>query len=97
VSGEARASVELAVEHEHGLHLRPAADFVRLAARYRAGVRVVNLTRGGGREANARSLLELTALGIDSGHRIRLTASGEDADEAVRALADLVRSNFQAG
>jgi phosphocarrier protein FPr len=90
------ASVELTVEHEHGLHLRPAADFVRLAARHRAKVRVVNLTRGGGREASARSLLELTALGIDNGHRIRLTAEGEDAEEAVRALADLVRSNFGA-
>lgn len=88
------ASVELAVEHEHGLHLRPAAQFVRTAARYRSVVRVVNLTRDTGRDANARSLLEVTALGVDRGHRIRLAASGEDADEAVTALADLVRSGF---
>ena len=88
------ASVELTVEHEHGLHLRPAADFVRMAARYRSRVRVVNLSRGGGREASARSLLELTALGIDRGHRIRLSAEGEDAGDAIEALADLVRSNF---
>ena len=90
------ASVELAVEHEHGLHLRPAANFVRLAAKFRSDVRLVNLTRGGGRQASARSLLEVTALGVNQGHTIRLTASGEDADEAVRALADLIRSNFAA-
>ena len=95
MSGE--ASAELTVEHEHGLHLRPAADFVRLAARYGARVRVTNVTRGGGREANARSLLELAALGVQQGHTIRLTAAGEDAEEAVRALAHLVRSNFDTG
>ena len=90
----AEASSELIVEHEHGLHLRPAADFVRLAARYSSAVRVANLTRGGGREANARSLLEVTALGINRGHTIRLKASGDDAEAAVQALADLIRSNF---
>jgi phosphotransferase system HPr (HPr) family protein len=90
-----RARAELTVEHEHGLHLRPAADFVRLAARYRADVRVGNLTRGGNRQANAKSLLEVTALGVDQGHRILLEAEGEDAEEAVVALRRLVESGFE--
>lgn len=96
MSEAAEASTELTVDHQHGLHLRPAADFVRLAARYRSEVRVANLTRGGGREANARSLLEVTALGVDRGHVVRLTARGEDAGEAVQALGELIRSNFRA-
>jgi phosphotransferase system HPr (HPr) family protein len=96
VSSEQEASEELTVEHDHGLHLRPAADFVRLAARYRSQVRVANLTRGGGRQANARSLLEVTALGVDRGHLVRLSATGEDADAAVKALSDLIRSDFGA-
>jgi phosphotransferase system HPr (HPr) family protein len=95
------ASEELTIEHDHGLHLRPAADFVRLAARYRSEIKVSNLTRagpgGGGREASARSLLEVTALGVNRGHLIRIAASGEDAEEAVQALAGLIRSNFEAG
>lgn len=96
MSADQEVSEELTVEHDHGLHLRPAADFVRLAARYRSPVRVTNLTRGGGRQANARSLLEVTGLGIDRGHLIRLSATGEDADAAVKALSDLIRSNFGA-
>lgn len=96
MSNESEASEELTVDNEHGLHLRPAADFVRLAARYRSRVTVANLTRGGGRQANARSLLEITSLGIDRGHLIRLTAAGEDAGEAVKALSALIRSNFGA-
>ena len=92
----AEAAVELTVDNEHGLHLRPAADFVRLAAKFQSQVRVANLTRGGGREANARSLLEVTALGVNKGHTIRLQASGDDAQAAIEALADLIRSNFGA-
>ena len=88
------ASVELAVEHEHGLHLRPAAEFVRLAARFRSRVEVVNVTRGGGRTADARSLLQVTALGVNAGHVVRMTATGEDAAEALDALSALVRSGF---
>ncbi|MBO0683628.1 MAG: HPr family phosphocarrier protein [Candidatus Dormibacteraeota bacterium] len=91
---EATLSEELTVEHEHGLHLRPAADFVRLAAKFRSQVKVANLTRGGGREANARSLLEVTGLGVNRGHTIRVTATGEDAGAALRALGDLIRSDF---
>jgi phosphocarrier protein FPr len=56
-------------------------------------VKVANLTRGGGREASARSLLEVTALGVNKGHTIRLTASGDDAEAAVQALSDLIRSS----
>jgi phosphotransferase system HPr (HPr) family protein len=93
----AEASTEVTVEHEHGLHLRPAADFVRLAARFQSQIRVSNLTRGGNRQASARSLLEVTGLGVDRGHRIRIEAAGGDAEEAVAQLRRLVESGFQAG
>lgn len=88
------ASAELTVEHEHGLHLRPAAQFVRTAARFRSTVSVTNATRGAARTANARSLLEVTALAVDRGHVIRVTATGDDAEEAVAALTALVESGF---
>jgi phosphocarrier protein FPr len=96
MNSQGEASAEITVQNDHGLHLRPAADFVRMAARYRSQIQVANLTRGGSRQANARSLLEVTALGIDSGHSIRLSATGEDAEDAVRALTELIRSNFGA-
>jgi phosphotransferase system HPr (HPr) family protein len=91
-----RASAELTVEHEHGLHLRPAAELVRLAARFRSRVEVVNLTRGGGRTADARSLLQVTALGVNAGHVVRLTATGDDAAATLEALTALIRSGFAA-
>jgi phosphocarrier protein FPr len=90
------AAAELSVAPPHGLHRRPAPNCVRRAARYRAHVRVANLSRSGGRQANGRSLLEVTALGVDRGHTVRITARGEDAQEAVDALQGLIRSNFGA-
>ena len=92
----APVSIELPVEHEHGLHLRPAAEFVRLAARFQSRVEVVNVTRGSGRTADARSLLQVTALGVNAGHVVRLTAIGDDAAEALEALTALIRSGFAA-
>jgi phosphotransferase system HPr (HPr) family protein len=96
VTEPAQASAELVVEHEHGLHLRPAAELVRLAARFRSRVEVVNVTRGTGRTADARSLLQVTALGVNTGHTVRLTATGDDAAEALEALTGLIRSGFAA-
>jgi phosphotransferase system HPr-like phosphotransfer protein len=34
---------------------------------------------------------------VERGHTIRLTATGEDAEAAVTALVELVRSNFETG
>ncbi|MGH7776692.1 MAG: HPr family phosphocarrier protein [Candidatus Dormibacterales bacterium] len=90
------AAAEVVVAHEHGLHLRPAADFVRAASDFASDIRVADLTRAPQRTASARSLLQITALGIDRGHTVRIAALGEDAEEAVAALARLVESNFPA-
>jgi phosphotransferase system HPr (HPr) family protein len=68
------------------LHARPAADFVRTAMRFAAQLRVGS----GDREADAKSLLSVLALGAKGGTEIRLTATGDDADAALDALRDCV-------
>ena len=65
------------------LHARPAADFVRAALGLAADVRVV----AGEREADAKSLLSVLALGAKGGTELRLTATGEDAAAALDALS----------
>jgi phosphotransferase system HPr (HPr) family protein len=44
----------------------------------------------GEREANAKSLLAILALGAKRGTTLRLTADGDDADAAVDALCGCV-------
>ena len=68
------------------LHARPAAQLVRTAVGFSAQIAVaVN-----GREANAKSLLAVLALGATAGTPLRLTASGQDAAIALSALGKCV-------
>jgi phosphotransferase system HPr (HPr) family protein len=68
------------------LHARPAADFVRTAMRFAASIQV----GAGEREADAKSLLSVLALGAKGGTELRLTAAGDDAGPALDALRDRV-------
>jgi len=68
------------------LHARPAAHLVRTAATFSADIAVA----ANGREANAKSLLAVLALGATAGTPLQLTASGEDATAALVALGDCV-------
>ena len=68
------------------LHLRPAGRFVREASRFNANVYVT----ANGKRVNAKSILEVVALGAVGGTELVLDASGEEAAEAVAQLAALV-------
>ena len=82
------ASSELVVTLPHAvdLHARPAAQFVRTAAGFSAEIAVAV----DGRQADAKSLLGILALGAKGGTALRLTASGEDAALALDALGECV-------
>ncbi len=90
---ETPISVKLKVENPVGLHARPAALFVQTAGQFKANVRVRNLTRGTP-FVDAKSILGIMGIGVSQGHEIEIEASGEDAEEAVKALVSLVESNF---
>jgi phosphocarrier protein HPr len=68
------------------LHARPAADFVRAAMKFESQVTV----SANGREADAKSLLAVLALGAKRGTTLRLSAEGDDAGAALDALAGCV-------
>ncbi len=74
------------------LHARPANLFVRVASERVAEVRV----RCGEKLANAKSILEVLALGAARGATIELEAEGPDAEQALDELTRLVLANFDA-
>jgi phosphotransferase system HPr (HPr) family protein len=78
-----RAEAEVALPDGVALHARPAADFVKVAQRFAARVEV----RANGREADAKSLLAVLALGAKAGTSVRLAADGGDAAAAVGGVA----------
>lgn len=80
------ADVQVKLPDDVDLHARPAANFVRAAMGFSAKV-VVGY---GAREADAKSLLSVLALGARRGTSIRLRAEGDDAAAALDALATMV-------
>lgn len=85
-SSETAAAAGVALPPDVALHARPAGLFVREAARFAADVKV----SANGKSANAKSILEVLALGATGGTELSLEASGDDATEAVAGLVDLV-------
>ena len=68
------------------LHARPAGAFVRAASTFDSTI----VIEANGRHANAKSILEILGLGAEGGTELAISASGDDAAEAVAELADLV-------
>jgi len=85
--------ITLTIHHKVGLHARPAAMFVRTARQFHSDIKVTH----GEREANAKSILSVLTLGAEQGAVITLRAGGEDAGQALEALAALVNGNFGEG
>lgn len=88
------AELEIEVRNPSGLHARPAATFVRSAGAFAADIMVINLTRDPARAASAKSVLGVMGLGVARGHRIRVVATGADADEAAASLGELVAAGL---
>jgi phosphocarrier protein HPr len=73
-----------------GLHARPAAEFVKLASRFRAEVQVEKDSM----VVNGKSIMGVMTLAAECGSSIRIQADGDDAEAAVAALVDLVERGF---
>ena len=87
------SAFEAMITNPSGLHARPAATFVKTASRYDADVRLVDLDTGS-EEISARSLLALMALGVRQGSRVRVSATGPEAREALDDLRALIEDGF---
>lgn len=81
--GEATTVRRFKVGFEHGIYTRPAALLAGSVRSLAADVRIA----AHGREADARSIVALMALGVERGEEIEIRATGPDAAVAVQALA----------
>jgi phosphocarrier protein len=79
------------IVNERGLHARASARFVKLAAAFRAEIKVTRDEQ----TVDALSIMGLMMLAAGPGSTIQITAGGEDAEAAVSALARLVESKFE--
>ncbi|MBR1420670.1 MAG: HPr family phosphocarrier protein [Selenomonadaceae bacterium] len=80
----------LTVENKTGIHARPASVFVQTASKFKSKIEI----KANGKTANAKSILTIMSLGLSKGTEITICADGEDEQDAVSALAQLVESKF---
>ena len=84
-------SRELTIGNKLGIHARPAAQFVKLASRYSSEIRVEK----DGEQVDGKSIMGLMMLAAGHGSILLLRADGTDAEDALSALEDLVKRNFE--
>ncbi len=87
---EARGERIVTIRNPHGLHARPAAEFVKLSSRFTSKISVEK----DGLEVNGKSIMGVMMLAAECGSNLRIRARGVDAVEAVEALATLVGNHF---
>ncbi len=78
------------IVNQDGLHARPAAKIVRLAAGFEADIELSK----DGMDVNGKSIMGVMMLAAEHGSFIVIRATGADAEQAVEALVALVESGF---
>ena len=80
----------LLIENKHGLHARPAAQFVKIAGKFKSTIKVVK----DGLEVNGKSIMGIMMLAAEPGSEITIITQGEDEQDAMNALKDLIKKQF---
>jgi phosphotransferase system HPr (HPr) family protein len=78
--------VELEVKNTEGLHMRPAMKFVDIANRFESEINVSN----GEMNVDGKSIMQISMLAATCGTKLKVTAKGPDAQQAINALQELV-------
>ncbi|MFQ5585044.1 MAG: HPr family phosphocarrier protein [Calditrichia bacterium] len=81
----------LIINNKNGLHARPAALLVKTAGKFKS---LINLSKDG-LVVNAKSILGVMTLAAEFGSEIEIIATGEDAEQAVAAIEEVINSKFE--
>ena len=78
--------IELEIKNSEGLHMRPAMQFVDIANRFDSEINVSN----GETNVDGKSIMQISMLAATCGTKLKVTARGPDARQAINALKELV-------
>lgn len=80
----------MVIVNRQGMHLRPAQQFVQTVLKFRSDVYI----QKDGQRVNAKSIMGLLTLAAAQGAQIVVICDGEDAQEAMEAVRNLIDSGF---
>lgn len=83
-------STNITIVNKLGLHARAAAKFVTLASQFNCEIEV----KRGDRTVNGKSIMGVMLLAAAKGTELEIVANGEQEEEALKALCELVNNKF---
>ncbi len=86
-------STFITISNKLGLHARAATKFANLGNRFSAELRVLC----NGKNIDGKSIMSLMLLAATKGTEIEIQASGEDEQEALSSLSELINNKFDEG
>ena len=84
---------DIVISNRLGLHARAAAKLVHTASDFSADV----VLKKDDEEIDAKSILGLLALGAAQGTKVAIACDGEDEEDALTAVTDLIKDHFGEG
>ena len=81
---------DIEIKNKLGLHARAAAKLVHTAARFRSDIKI----RKGDEEVDGKSILGILLLAAGRGSTITVRANGDDENEALDAIQELIDRKF---
>jgi len=83
-------SREVTIINKLGMHARAAAKFVQLASSCASEIEVERK----GQRVNGKSIMGVMMLAASKGSNITIHANGEDAEESINILENLISNRF---
>lgn len=71
------------IQLQRGLETRPAAMLVQVASQYQSEI---YLEVGNQKRVNAKSIMGMMTLGLDSGDDVVISANGDDEESAINEI-----------
>ena len=81
---------EVIVKNRAGIHTRPAASLVKIAARFKSDVYLIR----DGFQINAKSIIGVMSLADEQNTKLLLRIDGEDEGEALEKISEFFKSGF---
>ena len=80
---------EITIINAQGLHARPAALFVQIAAKFNSKITVKKDTE----KVNGKSIMGILMLAAQCKSKISIEADGDDAEQAIKELESFLIKN----
>lgn len=81
---------DITIQVDGSIETRPVALLVQVASQFKSDIHI----ESGNKRVNAKSIMGMMTMGLESGEEVTVSVNGEDEDEALEQIeAYLTRAN----